>query len=119
MVKGRREAELWTDITQEMMSEEEKVGKCMYDTHSPMNHTINLEIHVLKQMIRSVDYNDVSARADLVTLTDQEKWKVMCLKIKIVMTYCNKPISHHVFKICWNVNLISNKVFKQSGIKNN
>ena len=28
-----------------------------------------MEIHVLKQMIRSVDHNDVSA--DLVTLTDQ------------------------------------------------
>ena len=52
-----------------MMSEEEKVGKCMYDTHTPINHTVNLEIHVLKRMIRSVDYNDVSV--DLVTLTDQ------------------------------------------------
>ena len=41
----------------------------MYDTHPPINHTVNLEIHVLKWMIRSVDYNDVSA--DLVTLTDQ------------------------------------------------
>ena len=52
-----------------MMSEEEKVGKCMYNTHQPINHTVNLEIHVLKWMIRSVDYNDVSA--DFVTLTDQ------------------------------------------------
>ena len=84
------------------MSEEERVGKCMYDTHQPINHTVNLEIHVLKRMIRSVDYNNVSA--DLVTLTNQEKWKMMCLKMKIVMNYCNKPTSHHVFKICWNVN---------------
>ena len=41
----------------------------MYVQHPPVNHTVNLEIHVLKWMIRSVDYNDVSA--DLVTLTDQ------------------------------------------------
>ena len=74
----------------------------MYDTHPPINHTVNLEIHVLKWMIRNVDYNDVSV--DLVTLTDQEKWKMMCLEMKIVMTYSNKLISHHVFKICWNVN---------------
>ena len=74
----------------------------MYNTHPPINHTVNLEIYVQKWMIRSVDYNDVSV--DLVTLTDQEKWKMMCLKMKIVMTYSNKPISHHVFKICWNVN---------------
>ena len=53
------------------MSEEEKVGKCMYDTHPPINHTVNLEIHVQKLMIRSVDHNDVSA--DLATLTDQGK----------------------------------------------
>ena len=86
MVKGRREAELWTDITQEMMSEEENIGKCMYDTHPSINHTVNLEIHVLKWMIRSVNYNDISA--DLVTLTDQEKWKMMCLKMKIVIMYC-------------------------------
>ena len=69
MVKERREAELWTDITKEMQSKEEKAGKCMYDTHQPVNHTVNLEIYVLKWMIRSVDYNDVSV--DLVTLTDQ------------------------------------------------
>ena len=44
---------------------------------------------------------------------------MMCLKIKIVMSYYNKPISHHffLFKICWNVNLVSNKVLKQPGIK--
>ena len=102
MVKERREAELWTDITQEMMSEEEKVGKCMYNTHPPINHTVNLEIHVLKWMIRSVDHNDVSV--DLATLTDQEIWKMMCLKMKIVITYYDKPTSHHVFKNCWNVN---------------
>ena len=42
---------------------------------------------------------------------------MMCLKIKIVMTYYNKTISHHLFKICWNVNLVSNKVFKQPSIK--
>ena len=102
MVKERREGELWTDITQEMMSEEENVGKCMYDTHPPINHTVNLEIQVLKWMIRSVDHNDVIT--DLASLTDQEKWKIMCLKMKIVITSCNKPTSHHVFKICWNVN---------------
>ena len=84
-----------------MMSEEEKVGKCIYNTHQPFNHTIYLEIYVLKWMIRSVDYNHISA--DLVTLTDQEKWKIS-LKMKIVMTYSNKRISHHLFKICWNVN---------------
>ena len=64
------------------MSKEEKVGKCMYDTHQPFNHTIYLEIYVLKWMIRSVDYNDISA--DLVTLTDQEKWKMISLKMKIL-----------------------------------
>ena len=69
MVKERRENEFWIDFIQKMMSEEEKVGKCMYNTYQPINHTVNLEIHVLKWMIRSVDYNDVSA--DLVTLTDQ------------------------------------------------
>ena len=42
---------------------------------------------------------------------------MMCLKIKIVMTYYHKLISHHLFKICWNVNLVNNKVFKQPGIK--
>ena len=41
----------------------------MYDTHQPVNHTVNLEIDVLKWMIRCADYNDVSV--DLVTLTDQ------------------------------------------------
>ena len=56
-----------------MMSEEEKVGKCMYNTHPPINHTIYLEIHVLKRMIRSVDHNDVRIHADLVTLTDQRE----------------------------------------------
>ena len=75
MVNGRREAELWTDITQEMMSEEEKVGKCMYNTHPPINHTVNVEIYVLKWMIRSVDYDNVIT--DLAALTDQEKWKMM------------------------------------------
>ena len=42
---------------------------------------------------------------------------MMCPKIKIVMTYYNKPISHHLFKICMNGNLVSNKVIKQPGIK--
>ena len=54
---------------QEMMSQEEKVGKCIYNTHQPINHTVDLEIYVPKWMIKSVDHNDVSA--DLVTLTDQ------------------------------------------------
>ena len=44
----------------------------MYDTHLSVNHTVNLEIHVLKWMIKCVDYNDVSV--DLVTLTDQ--WEI-------------------------------------------
>ena len=52
-----------------MMSQEEKVGKCIYNTHQPINHTVDLEIYVPKWMIKSVDHNDVSA--DLVTLTDQ------------------------------------------------
>ena len=90
MVKGRREAELWTDITQEMMSKEEKVGKCMYNTHPPINHTIYLEIYVLKWMIRSAAYNDVSA--DLATLTDQGEMEDDVSGMKMIMTYCNKPI---------------------------
>ena len=52
-MKERREAELWDDITPELMSEEEKVGE-LYIRHPPAYRSdcITLEIHVLNLFLR-------------------------------------------------------------------